>query len=140
MEVKIGPYREGGVENPPEDMVSLGGSRYGTRFLIAEPLFDARMRNFRVRRWFRNWRPEAIAPRIWLICLSLQNVIASLRIFNGDDAEQVRFEWPEDKSAFDDVWAMPSMAEITFDSEFSVDGLDPVAPDGILDWYRSTRT
>jgi hypothetical protein len=82
-----------GVEDVPgipaasEKMKTAGGSRYGSSFLIDEviagPGVAKRDPNFRGRDCSLAWNVERVAGCIQLIRWSLNNIISTLKIWNG---------------------------------------------------------
>lgn len=114
-----GSYIHAGIEKtpgqacPPEEMKCVGGSEHGSSFYVAESIGDSKL-NVRLRRTSRNWDGVALALRIKLIGMSLQNVVSCLRIGNGAEPSTVQFRWPQELDLFDEAMRGPSLRESTF--------------------------
>ena len=104
----FGPEDEFGVPPPAEKMTSLGGSDFGSSFFVSEGIgkeIDKRNpTHFRVKRHSLNWDPECLLHGLNLISLSLNNILAFLKVANGTDAESVKLLYPQDESYFEAPW------------------------------------
>lgn len=82
--------------------IELGGD-YGTRVLepvhVGPPNTGRQVHHMMAPRSLL-WTPKALAHRLELISISLNNVVAAARVWNGLGSS-VRFVWPEDENAFD---------------------------------------
>jgi hypothetical protein len=95
----IGVEDKPGVHAPPERMVLMGKSKFGTSYYDAEQIADLK-RHIQIRRNSRNWSPEDMVWGLKLISTSISNIISALKIFNGIKADEVQFHWPNDLEAF----------------------------------------
>jgi|CXWL01.1.fsa_nt_gi hypothetical protein len=107
--LRCGEEHEEGVAPSNEEMTTLGGSKFGTYFFIADRVKDApRVKeadpHFRLIGRGVNWDPESLAHALCLISLSIQNVISFLKIINGVSPQEVRFSRPEDSDYFEQPW------------------------------------
>jgi hypothetical protein len=98
----VGLEAQPGVPAPPERMVTIGQSNFGSSFFIAERIYDNKI-HFRMRRFSRNWNPENIVHGLHLISMSLSNIVSFLRHYNHGTGE-MQFVWPEDEGLFDEPW------------------------------------
>lgn len=120
---------------PPEEMKSLGGSKYGTSFYTIEKLGEGRT-NFRARRVARNWIPDNMAEGLHLLAWSIGNVVCALRIVNGEKPGGCRFHNPNSPEMFDVPWRLsPGVTDCSFDSELSPEQVEPRSKQEILDSY-----
>lgn len=90
-----------GIPAPADQMVLLGTSEYGSMF-IDENLIDDRKRQFSVNTVLRNWSPDDMAWSLKLISMSITNVIANLKIINGNTHDKIRFVYPRNIHIFDE--------------------------------------
>ncbi|MDO9301870.1 MAG: hypothetical protein Q7T89_10830 [Anaerolineales bacterium] len=95
----IGVEDKPGVHAPPERMVLMGKSKFGTSYYDVEQIEDLK-RHIQIRRNSRNWSPEDMVWGLKLISTSISNIISALKIFNGIKADEVQFHWPNDLEAF----------------------------------------
>ena len=117
----IGLETTPGEPAPPEAMHSLGGSDYGSTFFISERVGESR-HHIRTRRMSVNWSPEALAQRLYMISMSIGNVVSAMRCMLGVDPQSVEFSRPSPLSAFDDVWSRePAMSSSGFDMIITID-------------------
>lgn len=100
----VGEEKTYGVSPPPSEMRTLGGSRFGTSFLIPEKLGNSK-NHFRLRSVSRNWIPEHFLQRLCLIEMSIGNMISFLKTLHGVDPKTLKFSWPADSDGFDKPWA-----------------------------------
>jgi hypothetical protein len=104
--LKMAPEREKGKPANEEDMQTLGSSEYGCTFLRVTRLGAEGSRSLRARSVSMNWHYEKDLLLAQLAAMSIQNVLTSLRIFNGVAPEKCRFERPENDSDFDRPWGL----------------------------------
>lgn len=104
--LRIGEEPTEGVRAPEENMRTFGASPFGTSFYETLPVMrDGTSRyHFRIRHFAINWRAEAMAQRLQLIALSINNVVGALRCLNGAAPNTVQFSRPEDPGMFDAIW------------------------------------
>lgn len=89
-----------GVPAPPENMFSLGGGAFGTSYSHPERLGSTK-RHFLLKSSYRNWEPGALAGRLQLLEMSINNLVSWAETLNGVDASTVQFAWPAPIEAFD---------------------------------------
>lgn len=97
--VAIGKETTPGVPTLAEDMVSMGGSIFGSTFYVNTEV-DGRLHRY-PRRRSHNWSPAALVSGLDLLAMSIQNVVSILRILGGDDPQKCLFQIPESRAAFD---------------------------------------
>lgn len=102
-QLAIGVEAQPGVPAPAEAMRSLGGSKYGSTFFIAEPVGVSKW-NLRSRRVSLNWSADALVRRLGLVSMSISNVVGALQVESGIEPGTINFVRPTPASAFDDVW------------------------------------
>jgi hypothetical protein len=111
-------------------------SEFGAKFFHAVKLGDRV--NFYAQDAMRNWSPEALAVRVELIAVSIQNVVSYLRSYIGiSSTGQVTFHWPEATPALDLAW----QADFVFESGtggyvLEADDIDPVSAAQVLQGYE----
>lgn len=88
-----------GIPAPAERMVLMGKSKFGTSYYDVEEIEDLK-RHVQITRSSRNWDPEDMVWGLKLISLSISNIVSALRVFNGTNAVEVQFHWPNDLEAF----------------------------------------
>ena len=100
----VGPDSTPGVAAPAERMTSLGSSEFGSSFNLIEGIgIEEDRRNsthFGLKTNSLNWDPEGKAMGLRLISISLNNILAYLKLLNGS-SEEVKLRYPCDESLFD---------------------------------------
>lgn len=136
-QLAYGPESVRGVFAPPEKMVSLGGSTFGSSYFSKEYIIQENKMNFRPRRNFRNWSPINIVNGLLLVSMSINNVISFLRIANGIPASECRFENPTDRDAFELPWKESvGVNHMTMDSVIEQVHVRPFSKEDILKSYK----
>ena len=104
----VGPESTPGVAAPADRMTSLGGSDFGSSFSVTEGIgIEAGKRNtthFGLKATSLNWDPECMAAGLRLISISLNNILAFLKLLNGSSSD-VRLRYPCDESYFEIPWS-----------------------------------
>lgn len=95
----FGPQEAIDVPCPPERMISLGGSRFGSTFFLKEKLLGGKV-HFATRRCSMNWSTEDMLQRIEAMSMFFQNILSFLKIGNGSGSERVKMYFPR-KGALD---------------------------------------
>src|SRR4030042_2158706 len=98
----VGLQEHPNVPAPPERMQGIGESEFGSTLLILERIGKTKL-DYRVRENSRNWDIASLVGRIRIISMSLNNLVSSLLILNGQEPARLRFFWPEDLGDFDTV-------------------------------------
>src|SRR5688572_30711632 len=98
--IRVGREDTPGVAAPPERMVSLGGSEFGSSYFRRVRLGSTK-RHYRLQQARRNWEPGVLGNRLQLLGFSIENLIGLARILNGVDPTTVRFSWPTPIEAFE---------------------------------------
>jgi len=132
----IGPEEVPGVQCPPEKMVSLGGSEYGSVIFAVESLAKGDGINFRSRRRLRNWSPVNFGNALHLIAMSLNNITGRLRIQAGDDPTKIQYRHPTDLESFEVPWReAPGVLASAIDYEVDRSLLPLLDKDQVLSVY-----
>jgi len=119
MFVSVGRETVPGQAAKPEDMVPLGGSKYGATYYYSDPDIDDN-RNIRLRKRTTNWSPRALWYQIALIRYSMSNLISFLRLQHGHDPKDAQFIWPENLEDFSkDLETTPGTLNVSFDMQIS---------------------
>ncbi len=95
----IGQETAPGIVAPKENMVSLGGSDFGSSFFTSTEL-DGKLHRY-PRTQSHNWSAGALLSGLELLAMSIRNVISRLRILGGNEPSECRFENPAEASAFE---------------------------------------
>lgn len=126
-----------GVPAPPEKMITLGGSEYGTSYFVKEQIAASNKVHFRPRHHSRNWNPNNLAHGLRLISMSINNVISWLRAINGVPLENCEFVNPSTKEAFDAPWEENvGVTHTTFDEIVSEHDIELFPKDKIINSYE----
>lgn len=139
--LRIGRELEYGIEAPPEEMQTLGGSEFGHSYFVAEGIGATRRRHphFRLVHHSANWRPEAVIQALQLISMSINNVQSFLRIVNGADPSELPFIRPEDPAAFDGPWSWSvGVMEMQSKTQIEEGDIEPFSPPEILSVYEGS--
>ena len=121
-----------------EGMMSLGGSEFGSSFHVLET-FTGEKVNFRGRNVSRNWNPDNLIGRVYLLECSIGNVVTTLRRMNGENPEDCKFRYPQTPDVFDTPWATnPGVLSMNFDTLIDPNEIQPLSKDEILASYSRT--
>ena len=97
------PEVKPGVPNPSGQMIDFGGSVFGSSFFNCEAIKNRKGSqnsiHFMSKRHSLNWDPEYLLRGLYLISMSLNNILSFLKVFNGL-SEDVKLLYPEDESLF----------------------------------------
>ncbi len=124
-----------GVPPPQEDMQMVGSSQFGSAFFSVIEL-GGRGPHFRIQRRSRNWVPENLYHGCRLLTMSIQNIIAHLRVRAGESRQDVVMTAPSDPGYFNAPWALSTGAfDLSMDFPVGDEDIDPIGPDEILRVY-----
>lgn len=125
-----------GVPAPPEKMVSLGGSTFGSSYFVKESVVPKDKRNFRPKRHSRNWSVHNLANGLVLISMSINNVVSWLLIVNGIPANKCRFEYPVSEKMFEEPWKEEvGITHASMDLVIKEEHIIPFTPKDIMQSY-----
>jgi len=114
----IGREEEFGVAAPPENMKVLTHSDFGSTFfsLSQTPEKQKGNRTYRSRRHSINWSFDQTAAKLFLISLSITNILNIIKIINGVPPETLKFANLVHPDAFEFPWSTStSHSTSTFD-------------------------
>lgn len=125
--VSMGKEETAGVPPPRDRMAALGGSEFGVSFFKPSNLHNSS--NFWLRRHLLNWAPGNLVRALHLISMSLNNILAFLRVQNRVDAEGLGLVGPDDETYFAGPWLeTPGVLSSSIDmlvEEADVENLPP---------------
>lgn len=130
-----------GKRASPERMRLLGKTDYGSTFYTVEA-FDIKAkdntkRHFRLLRHSQSWNIEKYFLGLHLISLSLQNVLAFLKIVNGCDPVSVEFAWPDNEEHFQEPKnPRLGVSGISMNNIIPVETIIPFSKEEILSVYN----
>lgn len=133
----IGRQDGPGIPAPPERMMRVAASEFGGRFLFTEAIGQHR-RDRKVALQLRNWDIAAIASRLRLISMSMNNVVTALRTFNGEDPRTLRFVWPRDHGDFEAARSRPiTLQHVTHRSGILEADIEPTTEEEVRKMYAA---
>jgi hypothetical protein len=92
--VAVGNEKTPGTLAAPEDTQLLGGSEFGSSFVVPTAIGHQADGQLYFSRVFRNWKHESFIVQLQLMAWSINNVISRLRVCGGVHPSAVRFRWP----------------------------------------------
>jgi hypothetical protein len=129
-----------GVPAPPEKMMSLGGSTFGSSYFVKEYVVPKDKCNFRPRRHSRNWSLHNLANGLVLISMSINNIVSWLRGVNGVPMTKCRFENPVSEDIFEEPWKESvGVDHASMDRVIEVEHITPFSREDILRSYQKTQ-
>lgn len=132
----IGVEKEPGKPAPIENMKSIGGSEFGTSFFYREFIFNNNKVNFSPKNQSLNWNPENLANGLFLISLSINNVISALKIANGVDPKTCQFLVPDTEESLELPWKhVIGATAFNFNVEINPKLVRPITKEDILQSY-----
>jgi len=121
----------------PESMKVLSSSRYGSRFFQSQKVGQT-SHHMRIQRTSLNWSALAMAQRLALVSMSINNIISALRVGHGLDASGVDFQRPISPELFEDAFREDvGVRSIRFDSVVKIQPVDEVSRAELLEELRS---
>jgi hypothetical protein len=136
--LKIGLETTPGVPCPPDQMKSIGGSGFGTTFYVPESINGVEKCNLKIVSSSRNWLPELLAARIWVMSLSMGNILSFFKILNGSDPATQQFSW--DLGMFETCWAYTTGATASsFHLLLEARDIQPLTKQQVLDRYLGKK-
>ncbi len=139
--LRVGLEPEYGVPPPPEAMKTIGYSKFGSSFLTLEkvPVDEKQNRSYRSRKMSLNWSTEQVALLLQLVSMSLENVIAALKIVNDMPPSDVQFFRPIESDAFEKPWQV-SIGVTSATMDYSIDAInfEKTTKEQLWDIVRST--
>lgn len=133
--VAIGTAATPGGVAQQENMVSLGGSAFGSNFFKPIDL-DGKLHQY-PRRQSNNWSAAALVAGLELLAMSIQNVTSCLRILGGDDATTCQFQIPRDPAAFDLPFTpVGGITFSNFDFKLGQENIERLSKQQVLDLLR----
>jgi hypothetical protein len=90
----------------PRKPVHLGGSKYGSTYLLLEQVGgpEKTNRNYRSREHSSNWSLERTILSLHLLASSINNVVCMLKLLNDAPPRETHFERPSDDADFRRPW------------------------------------
>jgi hypothetical protein len=138
--LRIGRQDAQGVPAAPERMVSLGGSEFGSSYFRRVRLGSSK-RHYRLRKASRNWQAGALATRLHLVSLSIENLISMIRTLNGIDPSTLKFVWPDPVEAYEAALSTSvGVTSASFDSVVESGHIGELTPEEILAVYEAGRS
>jgi hypothetical protein len=132
----MGQEREYGVPAPREEMVSLGGSVFGSSYFVATPVGEHKL-IFRPASHSHNWNPQRLSGQVLLLSMSISNVVTYLRGAGGESYETLRYTWPGEPDDFQRPWTESVSIEWSnFDTVVTQGDVDACTKEEILAGYN----
>ena len=132
----VTPEDQAGVPDPSKAF-EVGNSIFGSSFSSFEAIKNKNEvqnpRHFKFRTYALNWDPEYLLRGLYIVSLSLNNILAFLKAFNG--LRDAKLCYPDDESFFEvptDSNTMSLAATLFIDEE----NITPFSEDDILKVYE----
>lgn len=136
-----------GVAAPPERMVVFAQSEFGLHFYVPEEIFSdssAGKRdklNIKLVDVNNNWNPERFVVLLELLAMSINNVIAYLKLQSGARGSDLQWQIPEDMSIFDNLWQYRAgTSRFAIGSNWDMTGLKPFTKADVEAYYATVAT
>lgn len=132
----IGREEEFGVAASPENMKILTHSDFGSTFfsLSQTPEKQKGNRSYRSRRHSINWSFDHTAAKLFLISMSITNILNVLKIINDVPPETLKFANLVHSDAFDFPWSTSTChSTSTFDYTYKEGWTSPTTKRQLLD-------
>jgi hypothetical protein len=135
--LRVGFEPEPGIPPPPEEMIGMGSSRFGSTYFKPEALAGQGGRHFRIRRQSRNWIPENHYHGLRLLSGSMSNIINFLKILRGADPVTTKIRRPENLEIYRYPWRL-SAGTVSFNLDTVVSSKDikEFTAEEVLDVYN----
>jgi len=140
-DLAVGREDTPGIPAPSENMVSLGGSAFGSSYFVKEFVATRDKLNFRPRRHARNWSIHNLANGLILISMSINNVVSWLRSVNGVPMNKCRFMNPVSEDRFEEPWKESvGVNHASMDLVITAEHVIPSSAEDILQSYQVTQS
>ena len=121
-------------------MQSLGYSKYGSTFPIEENI-RTNEPSFRIKRHSRNWDIENFLHGVNLISMSLSNIQSFLKIVNGTNPSDCKFNYPTEIEYFDEPWKrIVGINDSSIDMQINIDDVPVCRKKDVLEYYNKLTT
>jgi hypothetical protein len=135
--LSVGPEATPGVAAPPENMRPLGGSDYGSTFHVPVPLKNSPLGRkdhlIYSETHSMNWNPVSLPKGILVITDVLSNVLAYLRLLNGQPRGEIQFVFPERRQELLVAWEeRPSVLGMSMNRHVYNDYVERKTPEAVL--------
>ena len=138
--LSIGLEKEPGIPASPDEMHSLGGSKFGTSYFYRDNIFNKNKINFRPSRQSRNWDPYNFVNGLGFLSMSINNVISVLRIINKVEPKKCKFLTPKEDGFFDTPWERPvGVINFNCDRNLNTENALPVNKEEIIKSYCAVQ-
>ncbi len=133
----LGEEEKIGVPAPPEKMIDMGGSEYGTNFFCKEYIFKDSKSNFGLYNQRMNWDPDYLVHALFFISMSIKNIISSLLIINNVKPEECTFSLP-DKSLCSKIFASDKVGITNVGMKETIDTqlIQPITKEMVITSYK----
>ncbi|NKB65872.1 MAG: hypothetical protein GKR89_02310 [Candidatus Latescibacteria bacterium] len=113
--LRVGLQPDPETPAPPESMMTVMASDYGSHFLEAERIGSDKL-SFGVKSRSANWHPQALITCIQLCSFTIYNLKTFLLSGLGFDVTKMQFQWPADLSLFKPEWTvrLPGYSSTSF--------------------------
>lgn len=134
----VGAEHMYGVPPPDSEMQMIGKSDHGATFLKIENMAGGRLGpHIRSRQTSVNWSTERVILLLQLVGMSINNVIAGLKVLNSYPAGTCRFLRPQEDADFDKPWQCSvGVTSANFDFVLDEDKLPAVTKAELLTKLR----
>jgi hypothetical protein len=130
----IGPPQEQiGELTPIEKMETMAYSKFGTTFFVSERI--DKTPNYVIHTQSRNWDPENYYHALQLISVSLKNIIAYLKLINGNK-ESLEYILPEDEEFYRKPWLIGSGMSMGHKSTINTQKIPLLSKEDIMSTYK----
>jgi hypothetical protein len=133
----VGTEETPGVGAPPERMRSLGGSEFGSTYILPQAIGTAPKNHFRLRECHLNWLPGNHVVGLQLLSMSIRNVLAFLRGILTSNMGTSQFTWSTPTEAFRAPWAAsPGTNSFEWNLDLTEGDITVLSDEEIMKVYR----
>lgn len=137
----VGVEKEPGKPAPPEKMEKIGGSEFGTSFYYRDHIFRNNKVNFSPKNQHLNWNPTYLANALYLISMSINNVISALRIINKVEPGKCKFLTPDKEESLELFWKQSrDIMSFNYNVNINVKIVHPITKEKIISSYDDNKT
>jgi hypothetical protein len=131
-----------GAHASQENMQLIGKSEFGSSFEDCINIGENK-RHIQLRLNSMNWDPEDMVWGLYLVSMSISNIVSFLKVINGVDATKVKYSWPSDTDTFLEPWQRKKLLGVTsltgLATKIPVELITNYSENELLDFYRDGK-
>lgn len=133
----VGLEKEAGVPGKPEEMESLGGSNFGSKYYYKKNIIPKNGINITPFNEARNWDPLMLAKKLILVSMSIENIITWLKSVIEPSDKKYNIVHPDSIEQFEELCSsFIGVHNINFNTNISESDITPLSAEEISKFFK----